>query len=264
MEIGVSTASLFLRYYNEDALAILNGIDSKVTEIFLESFTEYKKEFGLKLQPLLNGLKVNSLHVLTTQFEPQLFEPCDRARRDAFDMIKGVFELGEVVGAKYYILHGKAYFKKTAKFNQYEFYGKSFNELCDLAEKYGMEICLENVEWAFYRSIGFFSRMKKFCPRLKGCLDIKQARLSGVDYTDYIKEMKGAIATVHLSDYDENGKIVLPGKGLFDFEKLFKELKAVGFDGNALIEVYKDSYENIDELKESLYYLRKIKERVYG
>ena len=31
---GVSTASLFLREYNEDALTVLNGLGVKATEIF--------------------------------------------------------------------------------------------------------------------------------------------------------------------------------------------------------------------------------------
>ena len=37
MEIGVSTASLFKRQYNEDALITLNEIDARVCEIFLKS-----------------------------------------------------------------------------------------------------------------------------------------------------------------------------------------------------------------------------------
>ena len=41
MEIGVSTASLFKRQYNEDALLTLNEIDARVVEIFLGTFSEY-------------------------------------------------------------------------------------------------------------------------------------------------------------------------------------------------------------------------------
>ena len=38
MEIGVSTASLFKRQYNEDALITLNEIDARVCEIFLGTY----------------------------------------------------------------------------------------------------------------------------------------------------------------------------------------------------------------------------------
>ena len=70
------------------------------------------------------------------------------------------------------------------------------------------------------------------------------------------------IKTVHLSDVDENGKIKLPGKGNFDFETLFRRLKDSGSDPNALIEVYKDDYDDIGEIKNSLDYLREIQYRI--
>ena len=46
MEIGVSTATLFKRQDNEDALVTLDKLDARVCEIFLESFCEYNEEFG--------------------------------------------------------------------------------------------------------------------------------------------------------------------------------------------------------------------------
>ena len=57
------------------------------------------------------------------------------------------------------------------------------------------------------------------------------------------------LAYVHISDFDERGKIRLPGQGKFDFETMIKRLKDVGFDGALLIEVYKDDYQEIEELK---------------
>ena len=46
MEIGVSTASLFKRKFNEDALLTLNEIDARVCEIFLCSYQEYTEDFA--------------------------------------------------------------------------------------------------------------------------------------------------------------------------------------------------------------------------
>ena len=46
MEIGISTASLFGRYYNEDALPILDEIDARVVEVFLETYCEYEESFA--------------------------------------------------------------------------------------------------------------------------------------------------------------------------------------------------------------------------
>lgn len=264
MEIGISTASLFLRMYNEEALTCLNKLDSRVAEVFLESFSEYKEQFGKELKKNLGNLKINSVHVVTTQFEPQLFEENDRARADAFEMYENVLKCGYQIGAKNYTLHGKARFKKDVVFNKFDLYIESFNRLCEIAEKYQMSVCLENVCWCFYSYPGFFSKIKDACPKLKACLDIKQARLSGYDIKDYVAEMAGRINTVHLSDYTDDNKMCLPGKGVTDFEALFKMLKDARFDGNMLIEVYKDDYTDVSELRESLEYLRKIKNKVFG
>ena len=63
---------------------------------------------------------------------------------------------------------------------------------------------------------------------------------------------------MHLSDVDENGKMCLPGKGLYDFEEILKRLKGAGFDGSAIIEVYPDDYGDISELRQSLGFLNEI------
>ena len=46
MYSGVSTASLFLREMNEDALTVLNGLGVRATEIFLTTLSEYTQEFA--------------------------------------------------------------------------------------------------------------------------------------------------------------------------------------------------------------------------
>lgn len=264
MEIGVSTATLFLRAYNEDALPMLDELDSRIVEIFLESFCEYTEEYANVLKSRLGGLKVHSVHTLNTHFEPQLFSANDRARGDAIKIFTDVLKAAKIIGATHYTLHGPMRFKKNTVFNRFDDYIKHFNILTDICEEYDVELCLENVEWAIYGQVGFFSKIKDQCPKLKTCLDIKQARISGYDYRDYLNEMGQRIKTVHLSDYDDNGKIVLPGKGNFDFKELFIRLKDNGFNGNMLIEVYKESFESLSEITTSLKYLRNLKSEVFG
>ena len=75
--------------------------------------------------------------------------------------------------------------------------------------------------------------------------------------------MQGDVKTVHLSDVTEDGKICLPGKGIFDFEQLFRRLKGVGFNGDMLIEVYKNDYKEISEISQSLDYLRELKYKIF-
>ncbi len=103
MEIGVSTASLFMREYNEDALPLLDKSDARVVEVFLQGFSEYKKEFGELLKSRLGNLKVHSVHVLTLTYETELFTINERAFADVKDIFQSVLTTAELLGATCYI-----------------------------------------------------------------------------------------------------------------------------------------------------------------
>jgi sugar phosphate isomerase/epimerase len=88
--------------------------------------------------------------------------------------------------------------------------------------------------------------------------DIKQARRSGYPWQMFVEDMAGSIAYAHLSDVDENGRMCLPGKGVYDFAEIIKRLKDTGFDGNLIVEVYGRDYKEDEELKVSCEYLKEI------
>ncbi len=263
MEIGVSTATLFKRQYNEDALITLNEVDARVCEIFLESYCEYNEEYANLLKSRQGDLKVHSIHTLNTHFEPQLFSDNPRALKDAYGIMENCLKVANIVGAKNYTLHGIARFKKNILYNNYKKIGENMLKLKEFCDSYGVNLCLENVEWAYYNHVGFYNNIKEFCPNLKTCLDIKQARISGDSYIDYINEMGESINTVHLCDMRNDGTKCLPGKGDFPFEDLFKRLKDVNFNGSMLIEAYYEDYKEVNELKDSLNYLRELKYKIF-
>lgn len=259
MEVGISTASLFLRYNNEDAFAPLKYCGANLCEVFLTSFCEYNKEFGKLLKERKGDIKVHSIHTVSTNFEPQLYAKHPKLISDCFSFLSSAMECAREVGAKHYTFHGMARVKKAPLKMDFDFIGERTQQIIDTLKKYDVTLTYENVHWAYYNYIGFFKTLKNLCPELKGVLDVKQARESGIDYFEFLKEMGSDIATVHVSGVDENGKIVLPKKnGVFDFELLVKRLMDVGCDAPMFIEVYKDSYSTLDELKNSVEYLREI------
>ena len=73
MKTGVSTASLFLRRNNQEALSLFNRLGVKNAEVFLTTFSEYEPAFAKSLLESKGEVAVNSVHILNTQFEPQLF-----------------------------------------------------------------------------------------------------------------------------------------------------------------------------------------------
>ena len=264
MQTGISTASLFVRKNTEDALEFLNTNKVQTAEIFLESYCEYNGEFGEILKSVKGDVDVHSVHVLTTQFEPQLYSINERAKKDSFTLLDRAMCAAEKVGAKYYTFHGGARFKKTAIRLDFDRIGKITRDIDCVCARHGVSLTYENVHWGYYNYIGFFSELKKRAPEIKATLDIKQARQSGINYAEYIKEMGNDIVTVHLSDVGIDGKMCLPGKGTTDFVDLFSRLKDVGFDGALIIEAYQSDYKDYPELFASLDFIKEKAYKIFG
>lgn len=261
MQVGVSTASLFMRKYNEDALPLLNELGVKTAEVFLTSFSEYGKAFGELLASRKGSLRINSVHDLNTEFEPQLFSAHPRVRADAYGWLDQVLDSANALGAPYYTFHGTSRVKRASRSGENDDFPsmiKGFEELTTHCKARGVTLCLENVEWSTYNRVGVFSRLAEAVPALRGVLDIKQARISEYPYEEYLAEMGKRLAYVHISDIDNRGKIRLPGQGIFDFETLIKRLQDVGFYGSFLIEVYKNDYEDVQELRKSCEYIEEL------
>ncbi len=256
--VGVSTASLFKRSYNEDSVHILNGEGIDVCEVFLGTYREYKPSFAELLKERKDKLSVHSVHTLNTHFEPQLFSANPRALEDAYFILDDVLASAKILGANYYTFHGVARIKKKIAYDNYAAIGKKFADLTEYCQKREVAVALENVEWAYYNHPGFFSGVKQYAPLLKGTLDIKQARDSGEGYMPFLKEMGSNVVTVHVSDINEDGRLCLPGAGVTDFEELIRALMEEGVTAPLLIEVYKENYSKIEELTRSYNYLKEL------
>lgn len=262
MKIGISTASLFLRLNNEDALPLLNEWGVDTAEVFLTSFSEYDPSFARTLNAAKGGLNVHSVHVLNTQFEPQLYAKHARVREDAYFWLKRAMESARILGAKHYTFHGIARLKRTFR-EDFLRTGEETQKIFAFCNEYGVRLCYENVEWAFFNRPAVFYELKRACPALGGVLDLKQARLSGYDYKEYLAAMGSSLTHVHASDFNGE-KMILPGFGQFDFDELFKRLRGEGFDGAVLVENYADDYTDFLQLKTSYEFLKEKSEKYYG
>ena len=257
MVIGLSTACFYGRRETEDTFEILKELGADCAEVFLQTFYEYRPEFAKKYAQGLQGIKVNSVHVFSTNIEPSLFCPTRRSRGDGFYWLDQVMRSAQLLDAGNYSFHGIAR-KGSGGNDDFNFLGGRIAEVCNFCQSYGVNVCLENVSWGLYNRPGVFKELKARCPQLFGVFDIKQARSSGYPWQMYVKEMQGSISHAHLSDVDENGRMCLPGRGIYDFKEIFKVLKDAGFDGSVIIEAYSRDYGAEEELKTSLEYLKEI------
>ena len=257
MRIGLSTASFFKKKLTEDALSFISAADVPCCEVFLASFSEYKQSFAKQLAERKGNTEIVSVHTLNQQYEPELFNLVDRARKDSETILRRVARAAETVGARYYTFHGPAMLRRVSYHLDYERIGKRVEELCEFVDKksgHTTALCYENVHWCYFSNPDFITRILPYAPSLKTCLDVKQAIQSGFSPEDYVKTMGERLTNVHLCDYNID-KTALPGQGMYDFERLFGILLENGYRGDAMIEVYSGDYDGYDELMTSYEYV---------
>jgi len=265
MEIGISTASFFSKSTTEDSFSIIKSLGFKTCEVFLTTFSEYKYEFGVLLQEKSEGIDVYSVHSLNQHYEPELFNIVERTRKDSEFYFKEVCNIAKILNAKYYTFHGPARLKKTKYFLDFQWISDrlfSLNTILSTITQCECLLAYENVHWTYFNDPSFFESLKKIS-QIKACLDIKQAMQSGIDIYSYIDVMHDRLVNVHLCDYNEKGELRIPGRGCFDFTKLFFKLISIGYNGPLMIEVYPKDYNNFDELAASKEYLEDCLNKAY-
>lgn len=260
MKIGISTATLFPDKHTEEAAQIIKSLGAETAEVFFSTFYEYRPEFSKALAPKIAGLNVNSVHTVPLNFEGNLFNSTRRVRGDGFYWLDQIARSAKLLGCENYTFHG--FMRAGNSADDFAYIGDRIAEAHAFLAGYGVSLCLENTAYYAFNRPEFFRKVKERCPDLYGVFDLKQARRSGYPWQMYLAEMQGALAYVHLSDMDENGKMCLPGKGVYNFEEIFKRLKGAGFDGNVLIENYRGDYGDFTELRQSVDFLKEIADKV--
>lgn len=263
MEIGISTASFFNKMYIEDAVTELGSHGVGLTELFLNTFSEYEPEFVDVLQDRLRaqGMRAYSVHPQSPQFEPQLFSIHPRQKQDAIAIYEKVLSAGERLGAQVYVMHGPATLNGAAKNMELERLAPLFRELSDRALQHGLTLALENVSWCICCKPEFVTLLREATEdRMHFTLDIKQAVRSGHDPLQFLRAMGDHLVNVHLCDMEETEDHRwywrMPGEGTFDFMALGKALRQMRYAGSAFVEVYSDMYRSMDELYSCWDYLK--------
>lgn len=265
MTIGISTSSLFLRYDTEDAIIEIARLGVKQLEIFFSGYDEYTSQFMDEACRRVHGegMACSAVHVLTTQFEPQLFSPHKRQREQALGLFCSVLDGAQALGCTRYVMHGTLNLKRNAGPPNYERTCEYLLPLVGLAAERGVRIALENVHWCMYHFPGYAAGLQTYMneTNLGYTLDIKQAILSGYDPYEYLDEMGDRLCNIHVCGVSGDGPTAstsMPERSGFDIAKLAKRLRAMHYDGPVTLEVYPGDFTDLRELKQSVDYLEQI------
>ena len=258
---GLSTASFFDRLMVEDAPALLQKWGIFTVEYYLNSYVEYDPAFVDVLAKRTEdaGIRVESVHPMSLQYEPLLFTPHPRQRADAMKAYALVLKAGERLHADHYVMHGPVVLNGVAKNLEFERLAPIFDTLSAMAEDHGLKLTLENVSYGIMPTPELALSLRSLLNRpLYHTLDVKQSIRAGADPLAFVETLGDSILAVHACDCDQIGAVpryCLPPFGGYDFKRLIEALKEKGFHGAVLLEAYSDMYRDIAELKNAVYAL---------
>lgn len=254
MKIGASTAC-FYPLETEKALMKLASADIKKAEIFFNADCELSGNILNEIRKIIaeHQMEILSVHPYTSAVETMsLFGNYPRRFTDMMDTYKKYFEIMNEFGARIFVLHGAL---KSAVVSD-EVYFERYYKLSEEGKKYGITVAQENVSYCKSGSRGFLSKMKKsLSENCKFVLDVKQALRSGITAMDLLNDLGSSIVHCHLSDYNDNSDCIPVGRGNFDFLKFTEKLSEINYNGNIILELYKNGYENVSEIKDSINYM---------
>lgn len=255
MNIGLSSAAFYGRLETEEAAAHLHALNVGLCEVFLETPSEYSRSFGETVARNLQGVKCVSVHAKGTQFEQDLFGRSHRQVEDAMGTFAGVCDAGQAMGARYYVFHGPWVVHQDMQPGDIHALPERFGRMQAIAAERGLEVLWENVSWCTLRRPEHVRQLKALLPGLHFVLDTKQAFRSGVDWRTLVQAMGEDIRHVHVLDWDEQGRVRLPGAGVVDWGAFIQALREVRYDGAVILEPYQHLSEDEAALRRSLDWL---------
>ncbi len=255
MEYGIST-SCFYPGLLENAVDTIIGWHPPVVEIFVNTVSELAPDFirGIRRKFSENGSRVVSIHPFTSALEPLLFfSEYERRFHDAVELYKRYFDAAAALGAKYFVFHGD---RRDSEFDWRHGYER-FALLDRAARELGVRVVHENVSRCLSCSPDYIRGLREYIGDVKFVLDLKQCRRGGVEIYDMLDAMGSGLAHLHVSDADVERCCLPVGSGAFDFARLVRTLRADGYDGALVVELYRNNYSDVSELRDSIINLGK-------
>lgn len=256
MRLGISTAAFYGHFETEEAASFIGALPLECAEVFLQGPSEWERSFVRDVRARLGGVPCTSVHPLGTDFENGMFSRSARKRRDTLDIICRVLDAGVELGAGMYVYHGR--FAPRHELCPWNLRANAdvLALMCEEAEKRGMLIAWENVEWCQLTDESRVREARLAVPQVRYTLDIKQAMRAGRDPFEMARAMGDRLVNVHVCDWDERGKLCLPGEGAFDFTGFFALLRSLGYVGPVILEPYLALIKSGEALEGAIAHLR--------
>ncbi len=254
MKAGVSSACLYPQIL-EDSVEDLAKRGVKNIEIFVNSDCELEETYLIELKSIMDyyGTKCVSLHPYTCPIEPMMFfTNYERRVTDALKYYSKYFKAMNIFGSNILVFHGN----KAVVPVEENLYFDRFFKLAELGKKFGVVVAQENVARCQCNNIPFMVNMvRQLGDTAKFVIDLKQAIRSNLNIFDIIDAIGYNIAHIHISDHTSTQDCLPLGMGVLDINLLLNRLKEKSFDGSIMLELYRNNFDTVEQLKDNYSYL---------
>ena len=192
------------------------------------------------------GIELWSFHLPFAPFtELDLSHPdlCDHT----VEYFKHLIKEGSSIGIKRFVVHpsGEPIFDEQ-RAARLECSGKSLARLAEYAKSLNAIICVEDLPRSCIgRNSEEMLELLSAHEDLRCCFDTNHL-LSLEKPHEYIRKIGNRIVTLHVSDYDFlDERHWLPGEGDIDWQKLYRALCEIGYNGAWMYELYLKSPDSI-------------------
>lgn len=256
MKAGVSSACLYPQLLEKSVEDIArHGI--KATEIFINTDCELEETYLKELKSILDyyGTECISVHPYTCAIEPMMFfTNYERRLNDALTYYSKYFKAMNILGANILVFHGN---KGIVPVDENLYFDRFF-KLSEVGKKFDIMVAQENVARCQCNNIPFMVNMvQQLGDIAKFVIDLKQAIRSNVNLFDIIESVGNNIAHIHISDHTSTHDCLPLGMGVLDVQLLLERLKEKSFNGAIMLELYRNNFDTIEQLKDNYLYLCK-------
>lgn len=259
MDIGLSSAC-FYPLETEKSFKKACETGASTVEIFMNADSEFEQDYLKEIKAVQEyyGVHVPSVHTMASFTESYyLFSSYTRRYIEARDtMFKRHFDVLHALRANILVLHG---IKKPGSIPDEEYFER-FAYLTEMGRREGIRVAQENV--VHYRSESplFLEHMARYIgDDFNMVFDIKQSLRTGVNPFEFIDRMHRYIRHIHISDHSETRDCIVPcTDGVFDFQRFFDRMKSYGYQGDYIIELYENGFENCEQLTHAMNQLKKM------
>lgn len=256
MAIGVSSAC-FYPLETDKSLEEIGKLGIKTAEIFFNSHSELSKEYLKRLNDIKSfySVKTPSVHPFTSGCESFfLFSRYKKRFYETAEYYKKYFNAANEIGAEMLVIHGARF---PAEIEDEEYFER-FQFLIEEGKEFNVDVVQENVYEACASNPKFLKEMKKYLGKdFKINFDIKQMKKCSFKISDFFPEFSESVVNFHVSDNNKTETCMLPGEGTFDFENLFSQMKKSGYNGNYIIELYRQNFKTPSDILKAYDYLIK-------